>query len=98
MNKDKLIAWLTRVSNDFNDLYEIETLNNDEGGVFSNILTLVTGDVQICNVEEICKLLDIKFGVEDAVFDDSVYKSRLTFVFNGVQFIGLSTKEVTDFE
>lgn len=98
MNKDKLIAWLTRVSNDLKDLYEIKKLNNDEGEEFSDIVTLVSGVVQICNVEEICKLLDIKFGVEDAVFNDSVYKSRLTFVFNGVRFSGLSTKEVTDFE
>ena len=99
MTRSKLLAWLDAQAELCKDMHKTRDLLDERGNNFiTNISVKCDLSLHIYGIEKLIDILpDKNFKFKEFVYEDSVYKTEISFMHNKVKFYGLSEKEVSYF-
>lgn len=101
MTKKEVNTWLVDISDAFLRLQSLNTLKDSNGEEFTSEYgaTSIKNSLSITNIEEVAEIMGVQLSA--TVFscgEPTIYKTRLSFIFNGVEFMMLTENEVSYYE
>lgn len=91
MTREALLKWLNVQVGLYHAVQENQTLYTENDVEYCSMLSSYTDGIHITHPIVLARLLDTQFEVEK--FDDVEYPYKVSFMYSGVKFFGLYTKE-----